>query len=190
MRRLILAVLMINLILLCGCGSTARDEAGIHTLRERLQSCSALSFQMELAADDGTYVSEYKLQCCWQDDEMRMQLLEPQLISGLAAYVRDGSTLLEYDSLSLEAGTIDGESLSPIAVPAAVLEALRQGMITQVRRVNLQNECIAFRVIQTEQRCVDFWLDAQSFAPLRAELLVGERVAAICGISDWNLEEG
>lgn len=192
MRRFVLAVLMINLILLCGCtGSMAGDEAEIQQLRARLEDCTALSFRADLTADDGTYVSEYTLRCSLTAEEMCMELLAPQLLTGVAARLREDSTVLEFDGLSLDAGELNDDGVSPIAAPAAIVDALRHGAITQLRREELaQQETVAFRVTCSEQLFVDFWLDAQTYAPLRAEILSGEQVAVVCAITDWTLEEG
>lgn len=192
MRRLFMIVLMINLILLCGCGSgAAEDETGLQLLRARLDNCAALSFQADLTADDGTYISEYTLRCSLAGDEMHIELLAPQLLAGVRARLREKSAALEFDGLLLDAGVLNDDGLSPIAAPATIVDALGQGAITQLRREKLaQQETVAFRVTCSENLFVDFWLDAQSFIPLRAELLSGERVAVACAISDWNLKEG
>lgn len=192
MRRFVLAVLMINLILFCGCaGSTARDEAEIQQLRARLEDCAALSFRADLTADDGTYVSEYALRCSLTAGEMYMELLEPQLLSGVAARLREDSAVLEFDGLSLDAGELNEDGLTPISAPKAIIDALCHGAITQLRREELaQQETVAFRVTCSEQLFVDFWLDVQNYVPLHAEILSGERVAVACAIEDWTLEEG
>ena len=192
MRRTALFALMISFALLWGCGhgTAAEDEARIETLRTEIGAAETVSFTAELLADGGKSAESYSLRCTRTAEEMCMDLLSPELIAGVTARLRDGEATLHFDGLSLEAGTVDSSNLTPIAAPAAILEALERGVVSQLRREEQEDggEVVAFRVMRSETEDVDFWLDGETLTPLYAEIVSDGRMVISCGISDWSMD--
>ena len=191
MRQKVLTALMITLVLLGGCtGGTAKDETRIMEWREQVLSGVALSFDMKMTVDDGERVSEYELHCAERADEISLELLSPQLISGVTAKIRGRGTILEFDGLSLHAGAIDDVEASPLSFPSCMLNALEGGMLTQLRRENIgDRETLAFRAQHSENVYVDFWLCEETMEPLHAELLSDGQMMISSDILNWQIEE-
>lgn len=192
MRRTGLFALMISLALLCGCGraAAAKDGERIEAMRAELAASAGVSFSAQITFDDGQAVSDYDLLCTRSGGETRMELRAPELIAGVTARLTGENAVLEFDGLSLEAGTVGEDSLTPIAAPAAILDALEQGVVSQLRRETWDGrEAVAFRVVLSAAASADLWLDAETLAPLHAELNAGEQTVIFCELSDWNLQK-
>lgn len=191
MRRMILTALMINLILLSGCtGATAKDEARIEELREQMSTCAQVIFDAEMTVFDKEYVSAYTLRCTRNGEETVMELLSPQLISGVTARIGGRDAILEFDGLALSAGVFGESSTSPMALPAHILDALESGTVSQIRQeVISERRTLAFRVQLAENAAADFWLDAETIALLRAQLFENDLMIVSCEISNWQIEQ-
>lgn len=190
--RLRMSALMISLVLLCGCGSAAaRDREGVDLLREQTAQAAKITFLADVHADDGSAVADYVFACTRTGEATEVEVLRPELISGVVAHMALNDLTLYYDGLSFEAGALDAEGLSAIQAPSMLLSSLKDGAISQLRRETRENaETIAFRVQSTKGYEVDIWIDAQTLSPRYAEILSEGRAALQCAIRDWYTEEG
>lgn len=190
MRKIALSALMISLaVLLSACGSTAGYEKKIEQFRDTLSEYGRVSFQTEMSADDGECVSTYSVQCTRGENETVLNLLSPELIAGVTAHISKKGTEIEYDGLSLEAGTLSGSGIAPLEAPAEILDAMSGGIVSQIRRETQNGEdTIAFNVDRGNGIIVALWLEYNELTPVCAEICSSGRTVIWCKFSDWKME--
>ena len=131
-KALSLFALMILLLPLNGCfgaeGQKALDEA--LTIRGEYLSMSPFSSQVQLRADYGQRVYNYTLDLSVAGEEIVLTVTEPELIAGVTARTKAEETVLEYDGLCLETGSLDKSGLTPISALPAMLRAVREEYLT------------------------------------------------------------
>lgn len=126
---------MITLILaLSACGgpsgeTTARELAG--AIQSQYQDMNSFSAQVELTADYGQRIYSFGLMAEGEGEETVLTVTQPDLVAGVTARTNGEDNTLEYDGLILETGPLDEEGLSPLSAVPVMLEAAREGYITE-----------------------------------------------------------
>ena len=188
MRKTLLSALMISLLLLTGC-SSSREEAKVGQFRTEFAECQQICFLAELRTDDGTSAADYTLRCSRQGEETVMELLEPELISGVTARITGKNAVLEFDGLSFAAGSIGTGNISPMEIPSVLLDGLKSGIASEIcREIWAEQSAIGFSVDMGDGLMLRILLAENAPTPLYGELsLDGLRIAE-CQISEWKME--
>lgn len=194
-----LCALMIPLLLLSACGGgTAGDEAEQLALEVRAEYLSAVGCTavLDLTADYGDRVFSCVLALDHTaGEETVLTVVEPELLAGVTARLKDGESLLEFDGVVLETGPISPEGLSPLDCVPFVWKEIQEGYISQWGFEPLgERECLR---LSTSDPSLDpgegtvcaVWFDRESHALLRAEVAVDGFTALRCAVSDFMWKE-
>ena len=181
MKRFLLPILLSITLLLSSCGKS-RGEGDYRAFAERLNGLDGLSFTAQVRAEYEHKTARFTLAYEENREGGRVTVVAPELIRGVSARVKPGSTTLEYDSVVLDTGSLDSFGLSPLSSLPVMLRAMRTGHVDSVweedgkRAVLLEPD--------DELRCT-VWFTRSDMRPLRAELMTDGRVTVYVEISDW-----
>ena len=128
MKRVV--VLIMAVLLLCGCASGDAQMERALTLRGKLQR-AAVSFDAEIVADYGDKTYTFSMNC--QSDatgNLKFTVTEPQTIEGITGTVTKGTGKLTFDDKVLAFDVLADGLISPVSGPWVMVETLRGGYLT------------------------------------------------------------
>ena len=191
MRKRLLCVLMTTLLLAsCGTAGVSEAEELALTIRGEYLAMDACTVQAAVTADYGQRVYEYEMAVSVSGGETVLVLAAPETVAGLTARLTGKDSVLEFDGVSVETGTLDDAGLTPVSALPALLEAARSGYITACA---LEEEGTLLRV-----DCGDpagspgtgtetaLWFDASTHALVRGEISVDGFRVILCEFSDFT----
>ena len=181
MKRILVPILLCAL-LLGGCGKS-RGAGEFKDFAARLNTLDTLSFTAQVRAEYEHKTARFGLSYEEDSEGGRVTVLAPELIRGVSARVRPGSSTLEYDSVVLDTGSLDSFGLSPLSSLPAMLRAMRQGHVDSIWEED--GKLVVLLEPDDELRC-SVWFSKDGMRPLRAELITDGRVTVYIDISDWN----
>ena len=183
------------IILLAGCGpaKVSRGEELALIIRGEYLEETPWTASVYVTADYGRRVYQYELEAAWDGAETTLTLTAPETVAGMAARLKAGESLLEYDGMVLETGPLNGEGLTPLSAIPALLEAARSGYITAV---SLDGEAGLLRVDcgdpegePGEGTEISLWFDSQSHALVRGEISQDGFRVILCEFTQFTKEE-
>ena len=191
--------LMIPLLLLAGCGGgRGGDEAEQLALEIRAEylSMAGCTAQLAVTADYGDRV----FACVLALDhtvgaETALTVVEPELLKGVTARFRTGSTLLEFDGASLETGALTPEGLSPLECVPFLLKEIQEGFISQWGLETLgETECVRFTTSDPALKMgqgteTSLWFDREDYALKQGEITVEGVSVLRCTVTDFTWKE-
>ena len=187
-RWMMIAVLMMNLCLLCACGGKAKDPLQAPMdFRAELLARGGCVFELAARSEAGDRLWELELACELDaEGNGSVTVLAPESIAGVSAVLEGGKGSLRYGELSLGLGTLPGTELSPAAAPGALVRAWARDWIASAG----PDEdgllvCYGDGPVTVRTR-----FDAGG-VPLRAELLVDGRARFSAEIRkfEWKAEQ-
>ena len=181
MKRLIIPILLCAL-LLTACGKR-HGEGDFRAFAERLNTLDTLSFTAQVRAEYEHKTARFGLAYEEDGEGGRVTVLAPELIRGVSARVKPGSSTLEYDSVVLDTGSLDSFGLSPLSSLPAMLRAMRLGHVDSIW--DEDGKTVVMLEPDDELRC-SVWFSRPDMRPLRAELFTDGRVTVFIEISDWT----
>ena len=181
MKRILIPVLLCAL-LLSACGKN-RGESEFRAFSERLTGLDSLSFTAQVRAEYEHKTARFGLSYSEDSQGGRVTVLAPELIRGVSASVKPGSSTLEYDSVVLDTGSLDSYGLSPLSSLPAMLRAMRFGHVDSVWEED--GKTVVLLEPDDGLRCT-VWFGKAGMTPLRAELITDGRVTVYVEISDWK----
>ena len=110
-------------------------------------------------------------------------VLAPELIAGVTARVEPGSTILQYDGVVLDTGSLDSLGLSPMSSLPVLVQAMKSGHLDSYGEEDGLYVC---RLEPNDEYRVAVWFEPDGMVPQRAELESGGRVTVIAEISGWT----
>ena len=185
MRQAIPLVLMITL-LLTACSASAGDTEKLAELRESVESGN-LNAKAEITADFGNKVQSYTIDYSKNGDCSRMEILEPELLRGIAASIEGLDSHIEFEGLILDIGELDVDGLTPMSALPAIAESIKNGHIEAVwREKDGDDTLLVFDLTVTDSANMNLWIAADSLIPQRAEIRYEERVIITCVFLEWS----
>ena len=186
MRQAIVLVLMISL-LLAGCSGTSGDTGKLADFRERVGEVPTIAAVAEITADFWDSVQKYTLSYTRDERGSRIEILEPELLRGVAASIAEGGSRLEYDGLILDVGELNADRLTPVSALPAIVGSILNGHIEAAWREEDGEEAwLCFELVVTDKATQYLWLYESGLIPARAELHSGGRVVIECIFTEWN----
>ena len=177
MRRL--AVVIICIFLLVGCGGTDGTEKAID-IRNRLLSGGGCEFLATVTADYGKKLYSFSMICKADDiGNLTFSVLSPETIAGITGTVNSVGGELTFDNKALAFPVLADGQISPVSAPWFFLTALRSGYmkaceLTEDGLHMIVNDSYAQDVIQ-----VDIYTNSE-LLPVRADLLwQGRRIVSL-----------
>lgn len=181
MKRTIIPILLCAL-LLSACGKN-HGESDFKAFSERLNALETLSFTAQVRAEYEHKTARFGLSYEEDGEGGRVTVLAPELIRGVSARVKPGSSTLEYDSVVLDTGSLDSFGLSPLSSLPAMLRAMRLGHVDSIWEED--GKTVVTLEPDDELRCT-VWFSKDDMRPLRAELITDGRVTVYVEISGWT----
>lgn len=191
MRKFLLCVLM--MILLTGCKTTGVSEAEelALTIRGEYLAMDACTVQAAVTADYGQRVYEYEMAVSVSGGETVLVLAAPETVAGLTARLTGKDSVLEFDGVSVETGTLDDAGLTPVSALPALLEAARSGYITACAMeedgTQLRIDCGDPTGSSGTGTETVLWFDAFTHAITRGEISVDGFRVILCEFSDFTM---
>ncbi len=182
MRR-ILPLLMISLVLLCGCAD--KGEEGFNQLAQSIGEAQSVSFTAEVTAEYADKTAQFTLKLDKSSDAITVEVLKPESVKGIKARVIDGTAQLEYDGAILDIGELNDEGLSPMSALPVLLDAMQNGHIDIVWT---DGDCTAARIIPSDDISITLWLDGE-LKPTNAEISCEEKTAVFVNIQNWEVSK-
>ncbi len=191
---------MMTLCLLTGCSSgevKQGNEAQELALQIRTEylAMTACSTTVDITADYGQRIHEYKVSVSWKKDgETVLTVLEPKNIAGITARIDSKTGYLEYDSVSIETGALTNDGLSPVEVIPMVFEQICSGYMAECAAEMIGNEQQLWFLCRDPENLPGtglesaFWFDAQTHALKSAELLSDGYTVVRCEFLDFSKE--
>lgn len=128
MKRIFILLLMI--VMLCGCSGGAEQIDRAMALRGKIQQ-KEVSFDAVVTADYGDKIHTFSMEC--QADtlgNLRFKVTEPENIAGISGTISKGSGKLTFDDQVLAFDILADELISPVSGPWVLMETLRSGYLT------------------------------------------------------------
>lgn len=184
-------------LLLTACGGSGRDDPRqlASQIRGEYRNLAGWNATVELAADYGERVFDFTVEArCKMGGEMVLTVVEPALLKGITARLKDGEGMLEYDGAGVSVGPLDEEGLNPISALPAILTQLTRGYMAQCDWDGREEE----RVLRIHFRHPDkqelegteytLWFHPESHVLLRGEVSVGGQRRLTAVFTDFTME--
>jgi len=190
-RRWLICVLMMT-ALLSGCAGQPRmskaEELAL-TVRGAYLEMTQWTGKTSITADYGRRVYQYELAAAGTEAETVLTITAPEEAAGITARLTGTDSVLEYDGLSLETGTLNEDGLTPVSAIPALLEAARSGYITacslEAEDTLVRVECGDPELPAGSGTVTTLWFDAASGALVRGEIAVDGFRAILCEWTDF-----
>ena len=191
MRRWFCVPMMTLCLLLAGC--EGKEEAA--DLRLPYQEMSGCTMTASVTCDQEGAEWTAVLKCDYiPDGESRVEVLEPELIAGVAAVFSDSDWRLEYEDAVLNVGAVSSEELSPALCLPRLLSALKEGWLLEendeawgevpCRRLSLdQTGENGGKILST------VWLRYDTGTPLRGEISVDGEIILTAEFTDFEFHD-
>ena len=185
MKRLYPFVLLALCVILTGCGKNRALE-GAESFSEKLSSTENISFTASLRTEYDDKTVSFLLAFASDADGCTVTVIEPALIRGISAHIKDGETKLVYDTVALDTGELDAFGLSPMSSLPLLVDAMKNGFIESAWEEN--GEYCA-DIIASDELSVQLRLDKYTLTPTHAELISEGRVKVFVDIKDFQCEK-
>ena len=186
-RRILTAVLMTTLCLLCACAGGGNEPLQTPLdFRAEFLSHGGCAFELEAVAETGELCWSLTLACALDEaGSGSVTVLAPESIAGIRA-VTDGETgSLTYDGLALGLGTLPDTELAPAAAPGVLARAWAQ---TWIASAGLEGEETR-AVYEDGGLRVDTWFDVGG-VPVRVALALDGQTRFTAEIRNFTWKDG
>jgi len=170
-RRAVLFALMMTLLLTACGGDGEKDEAQL--LQQQYAAVAAAELAADIICHYGDEVREYSLTCDYTPETSRVTVTAPEELAGISAEVADGRLQLDYNEISMDAGTYSGGGLSPVTVLPELMQAAAEGYIAEMSREERGGQqCLrlGFDMSSDMSRVYTTWFESESMLPLYSEV--------------------
>lgn len=182
---------MISLCLLlsaCSHSGMSADKMA-KEIRSEILDAGNIRMTLNITADYGDNVYDFKLHFEGGTDGGTLTVLEPETIAGLTAvFTADGLTF-QYDGASLDTGELNESGLSPIGSLPAMLTQWCEGYISQSTYETMDGlSCTAVSFSVSDDTQLRTWFDCETYLPVRSELTSSGSVVIFCEFENVIIE--
>lgn len=187
--------LLIPFLLLAACGGEGGDKAEQLALdvRSKYLSMAGCTATVEMTADYGerTFPCTVTLDHAAGGDTA-LTLVEPELLKGVTARLRQGESMLEFDGVSIDTGPLSPEGLSPVDCIPFLLQEIQGGFISQWGLETFEErECLRLTTSDPEARTGEgtettLWFATEDFALVRGEIAVDGYTVMVCSVTEFQ----
>ena len=182
MRRLCIITLILAAALLTGCGSGG-EERQFAEFSSALRERSSLRFTADVRAELLDHTARLTLAYAGSGKKSTVTVMKPDSLAGITLRYEDGSSRLEYGSLSIDTGLLDDSGLTPASALPMMVKALCCGALDSCAREGGET---VWHVVPEDGVSVSLWVDSETLVPTHAELALNGRTTLYCDISDWE----
>lgn len=188
------ALLLLPVILLCGCTGEQEDNDLALQLRADFLDRTGCAGTMEVTADYGQRVYQYTVTFSGNEkDGLSLVITAPEEAAGITATIAQGQTFLTFDGVQLETGPLNETGLSPLDALPAFLTAMESGYIAETG-TELLGEAEALRLCCREPERAPgqgletlLWFDKTNQTLLQGELRQDGATVIRCTFSEFLL---
>lgn len=188
------ALLLLPVILLCGCTGEQEDNDLALQLRADFLDRTGCAGTMEVTADYGQRVYQYTVTFSGNEkDGLSLVITAPEEAAGITATIAQGQTFLTFDGVQLETGPLNETGLSPLDALPAFLTAMESGYIAETG-TELLGEKEALRLCCREPERAPgqgletlLWFDKTNQTLLQGELRQDGATVVRCTFSEFLL---
>lgn len=163
------AILLLALVLLCGCAGNSGQMDRPMALRGKIQQ-KEVTFDVAITADYGDKMHTFAMQCHGDTlGNLKFTVTEPESIAGISGTVSKGSGKLTFDDQVLAFDILADDLISPVSGPWVLLETLRSGFLTSCSD---EGELLRVAIDDSyEEKALhlDVWLNSEDI-PQRCEV--------------------
>lgn len=202
MRKGGLCALMISLPLaLCACGTmnSGSDDGmtgdAARILQEEYRALEGCDMTARLRCDWENETADYTLRCHWNaEGPSSIEVLEPEMLAGICAELEGEQLTLTYEDVSLAAGTLGSQEISPVQCLPLMMYAIREGYLLEKGAEKVDGtECLRLLFDVTGLRggkveCA-VWFGA-GHTPVKAEVLEEGTVLFTAEFTGFSAETG
>ncbi len=181
-----LALMITMTVFLTSCsGRGAKAEKIAAEIRSELISAPSVVTVVNVKADYGERVYEYKLRYSGNLSEGVVEVIEPEAIAGVTADVSVSGCVLKYDGAEVDTGDVISDGTTPIGVIPVLLYQWRSGHIKESTFETLGDAAaVAVSSDVSETVVQRTWFDRETHMPIKAEIYENGYTALSCGFED------
>lgn len=196
MRRTTSCVLMIALLLsACGRAGEEKPEQLAAAIRAEYLGLSGWTSDIELTAAYDEKVFCFTVNVRWsREEDTVISVIEPSLIAGITARIREGETLLEYDGAGVSIGSIASDGLTPIGTVPALMDCITTGYMADCSWLGEGEERELMVLCRDPSLAPQvgteyiLYFDPATHALKRAEVSVGGELRLTAVLKDFTME--
>ena len=129
MKRL--GVLILVMLLLCGCGGSDEKMDRALALRNKLLNAEGCSFDAAVTAEYGEYRHTFVLRCLSNTEgTVNFEVIAPDTISGITGSIDGSEGMLTFDRELLAFSPLADGQVAPVTAPWILVHTLRSGYIS------------------------------------------------------------
>jgi outer membrane lipoprotein-sorting protein len=182
-----LAALM--LVSAASCSGQPKPEKLEAEIKDIFRGAGSVEATADITADYGGGAFSFSVRYTGSADMGSVEILAPENISGITARVTFPECSLEYDGLSLEAGPLTGDGLSPVQALPVLLGQWTDGYAELMSFERLGGvDALALETRITEASSQRTWFDAETLMPLRSEIYGDGRMIVACKIESIRID--
>lgn len=178
MKRML--AILLAVFLLAGCNGANDELDRAITFRQTLLSSQGAEFKVEIAADYGSQVHTFHMDCSADSaGEMQFAVTEPETIAGISGKISDSGGQLTFDDTALAFQFLADGQISPVSAPWLLWQAMRGGYISACGKDDDLYRVAIDDSYQGQSLQVDLWLRGDNI-PVRGEILwQGRRIMSV-----------
>ena len=180
-----ICALVLALLCLCGCGKSSPTQRALD-FRTGLLTSGSCSFTADIRADFGEKFYDFTLAADYTQEETRLTVQAPDVISGISAVVTKDGAKLEFDDMELDFGKMANGNVSPVSVPWLLCQCWVGEYISSAGADGDYYRVTYLRGYEDEEVTVDTWFDAEGH-PVRAEVTYGGVRCVSANIKDFQM---
>lgn len=162
------------LFMFCGCGASSKSSDNkAQKIQEEFSSIENFDIGVNITADYGERIFEYKMKYSGNSDCGSIEVLQPESISGLVIEVLSsaGTTKLKYDGAELDTGELADTGLTPVDALPAMLSQWKRGYISDAAAEKLDGtDCILITYRISDTVLLKTWFDNATHLPIKSEI--------------------
>lgn len=185
--RLIRAVPMLLLLLLCACGTDQTSAQTPVRFRTALTENGGCTYEMQLRADYGDHIRDFTLDCTYDGTGASFTVLQPETAAGITASVSPDGAKVSYDSTVLAVESFESRKISPMAAPYLLGKAWAGGYISATG-MDGDQETVSY-TLGYGNETLEITTAFSQGVPVRAEISDGSNNLITCEISNLTLQK-
>lgn len=177
--------LMISLVFLAGCSHSARYEEDFKLWREGFLATDEHEITADVtynSSDDR--VCEYTLSYTSSEEGENIEVLKPELITGITAHIEDDESELVFDGAVLETGSGVVAGLSPMTSIPVFMDFIREGHVENLHSEQMEDVSVLVTELELQDgKKMTLWQAGTEMEPIFAAIRVDDFVVLKMNIS-------
>ncbi|MDR1217814.1 MAG: hypothetical protein LBJ99_04405 [Oscillospiraceae bacterium] len=177
------------LTLLASCSGHADAERLEDEIKDGFRGAGGIEATAGVSADYGDGVLRFTVKYAGTADMGAVEILAPEQVAGITARVAFPECELEYDGVSMEAGTLTGDGLSPVQALPVLLGQWTDGYTELASFERLGDiDALVLETRITDDSSQRTWFDTQTLLPMRSEIYGGDKMVIACDVESIRIE--